>query len=37
VLAMEQVINDGHCWRCCTPVVKRILEQWFLRITDYAQ
>lgn len=37
VLANEQVINDGHCWRCGTPVVKRNLEQWFLRITDYAQ
>jgi len=37
VLANEQVINDGHCWRCNTPVVKRNLEQWFLKITDYAQ
>ncbi len=37
VLANEQVINDGHCWRCDTLVVKRNLEQWFLRITDYAQ
>jgi len=37
VLANEQVINDGHCWRCGTAVVKRNLEQWFLRITDYAQ
>ena len=37
VLANEQVINDGHCWRCDTPVVKRNLEQWFLKITDYAQ
>ncbi|MDD2779803.1 MAG: leucine--tRNA ligase, partial [Candidatus Methanomethylophilaceae archaeon] len=37
VLANEQVINDGHCWRCGTSVVKRNLEQWFLRITDYAQ
>ena len=37
VLANEQVINDGRCWRCDTPVVKRNLEQWFLRITDYAQ
>ncbi len=37
VLANEQVINDGHCWRCSTPVVKKNLEQWFLRITDYAQ
>jgi len=37
VLANEQVINDGHCWRCGTRVNKRNLEQWFLRITDYAQ
>jgi leucyl-tRNA synthetase len=37
VLANEQVINEGHCWRCGTRVVKKNLEQWFLRITDYAQ
>jgi leucyl-tRNA synthetase len=37
VLANEQVIGDGVCWRCDTPVVKKGLEQWFLRITDYAQ
>ncbi|MDR3321019.1 MAG: leucine--tRNA ligase [Synergistaceae bacterium] len=37
VLANEQVIGDGVCWRCDTPVVKRGLEQWFLRITDYAE
>ena len=37
VLANEQVVNDGHCWRCDTPVVKRNLEQWILKITDYAQ
>lgn len=37
VLANEQVINNGVCWRCGTPVVKKNLEQWFLRITDYAQ
>jgi len=37
VLANEQVINDGHCWRCGTPVIKKNLEQWFLKITDYAQ
>lgn len=35
VLANEQVI-DGHCWRCDSPVVKKELEQWFFKITDYA-
>jgi len=35
VLANEQVI-DGHCERCGTEVEVRQLEQWFLRITDYA-
>jgi leucyl-tRNA synthetase len=37
VLANEQVVGDGVCWRCETPVVKRGLDQWFLRITDYAE
>lgn len=37
VLANEQVVDGGHCWRCGTSVTKRNLEQWFLRITDYAQ
>ncbi|MFQ5509830.1 MAG: leucine--tRNA ligase [Leptospirillia bacterium] len=36
VLANEQVV-DGACWRCDTPVRARELEQWCLRITDYAQ
>src|SRR5260221_2640067 len=35
VLANEQVHN-GRCWRCESPVSKRDLEQWFFRITDYA-
>ncbi|TDA70232.1 MAG: leucine--tRNA ligase [Clostridia bacterium] len=35
VLANEQVV-DGACERCDTPVTKRELEQWFFRITDYA-
>ena len=36
VLAHEQVI-DGRCERCGTPVEQRRLEQWFFRITDYAE
>jgi leucyl-tRNA synthetase len=35
VLANEQV-EDGRCWRCDSPVVKKELEQWFLKITQYA-
>src|SRR3954470_6752447 len=35
VLANEQVI-DGRCERCGTLVEARSLEQWFFRITDYA-
>jgi leucyl-tRNA synthetase len=35
VLANEQVI-DGRCERCGTEVEARQLEQWFFRITDYA-
>src|SRR6266566_3428122 len=37
VLAREQVEGPNRvCWRCGTPVVKRDLEQWFFRITNYA-
>jgi len=36
VLANEQVVNDG-CWRCDTVVVQKDLEQWFFKITDYAE
>ncbi len=35
VLANEQVV-DGGCWRCGTAVTTRDLEQWFFRITAYA-
>jgi len=35
VLANEQVV-DGGCWRCGTPVETRDLEQWFFKITAYA-
>ena len=36
VLANEQVVGDGICWRCDTMVEKKRLEQWFFRITKYA-
>jgi leucyl-tRNA synthetase len=36
VLANEQVVNGG-CERCSTEVTKKELEQWFFRITEYAQ
>ena len=35
VLANEQVIN-GNCERCGTTITRRDLEQWFFRITQYA-
>lgn len=36
VLANEQVV-DGHCERCDAVVEKKNLDQWFFKITDYAQ
>jgi leucyl-tRNA synthetase len=36
ILANEQV-HDGRCWRCDSEVTKKDLEQWYLRITEYAQ
>ena len=36
VLANEQVV-DGKCERCKTPVGKKELSQWYLKITDYAE
>jgi leucyl-tRNA synthetase len=35
VLANEQVVN-GKCWRCDTPVERRKINQWFIKITAYA-
>jgi leucyl-tRNA synthetase len=35
VLANEQVEN-GRCWRCGSEVEKKALNQWFFKITDYA-
>ncbi|MHB1323927.1 MAG: leucine--tRNA ligase [Coriobacteriia bacterium] len=37
VLANEQVIGEGVCWRCSSVVEKRELEQWYFKITRYAQ
>ena len=36
VLANEQVV-EGKCERCDTGVVQKDLEQWFFKITDYAE
>jgi leucyl-tRNA synthetase len=36
VLANEQVISEGMCERCGTAVIRKLLEQWFFRITKYA-
>jgi len=36
VLANEQV-KDGKCERCGTPVTMKYLEQWYFKITDYAE
>jgi leucyl-tRNA synthetase len=37
-LAREQVVGDDRvCERCGTPVIKKNLEQWFLKITAYAE
>src|SRR3989338_7219443 len=35
VLANEQV-HDGNCWRCGNAVIEKELEQWFFKITAYA-
>ena len=35
VLANEQVV-DGACWRCSNTVTRKELDQWFFKITDYA-
>jgi leucyl-tRNA synthetase len=36
VLANEQVVGEGVCERCGTAVLRKMLEQWFFRITKYA-
>ncbi|AEA34129.1 leucyl-tRNA synthetase [Hippea maritima DSM 10411] len=35
VLANEQV-EDGKCWRCGDEVIQKEMDEWFLKITDYA-
>ena len=37
VLANEHVIEEGRCERCDTPVTRKDIEQWFFRITRYAE
>jgi leucyl-tRNA synthetase len=38
VLANEQVVNGGYCWRHEDTLVEaREIEQWFLKITEYAE
>lgn len=36
VLANEQAVGE-RCWRCGTAVKQKEIEQWFLKITDYAE
>ncbi|MCB5253696.1 MAG: leucine--tRNA ligase [Candidatus Cloacimonadaceae bacterium] len=36
VLANEQVEDDA-CWRCGSEVIQKELDQWYFRITDYAE
>ncbi|CAL4043217.1 Leucine--tRNA ligase [Buchnera aphidicola (Takecallis arundicolens)] len=36
VLANEQVIN-GQCWRCQTTITTKMIPQWFIKITNYAE
>jgi leucyl-tRNA synthetase len=37
VLANEQVDSEGRSWRSGAQVEQRQLDQWFLKITDYAE
>lgn len=36
VLANEQVIS-GRCWRCDSVIIKKEMEQWYFKITEYAE
>ena len=29
-------VKDGKCWRCDSEIIQRQIEQWFFKITDYA-
>jgi len=37
VLANEQVLADGTCERCGSTVIRKEIDQWLLRITEYAE
>ncbi|MDJ0742623.1 MAG: leucine--tRNA ligase [Xenococcaceae cyanobacterium MO_167.B27] len=37
VLANEQVDSEGYSWRSGAKVERKLLKQWFLKITDYAE
>lgn len=37
VLANEQVDSEGYSWRSGAKVERKLLRQWFLKITDYAE
>ncbi|MDR0362252.1 MAG: leucine--tRNA ligase [Planctomycetota bacterium] len=37
VLANEQVIREGECERCGSKVVQKDMNQWFYKLSDYAQ
>ncbi|TBR61761.1 leucine--tRNA ligase [Westiellopsis prolifica IICB1] len=37
VLANEQVDNEGRSWRSGAKVERKLLRQWFFKITDYAE
>ena len=36
LLASEEghTINEGHCWRCDTPIVRIVTDQWFITVSD---
>ncbi len=37
VLANEQVTTEGNCERCDTVIIQKQMEQWYIKITDYAE